>query len=279
MGFRAPVIASASEAIQCLRRLDCFVTAFLAMTIEKVAIITGAGKRVGRAVAEALRDDGWQVAAHVHRNSDAVPEGTIKVVADLAEAGAAAAMFDAVGAPVGLLVNSAARFECDGFGAVSAQEFSAHMAVNVLAPMLLIDELARRHGGGEALVVNITDAKLAAPNPDYLSYTLSKAALAGLTEISARVLGAKGIRVNAIAPSVMLPSGPQDGDQFTRVHALNPLGVGTEVADVVAAVRFLIGQRAMTGVTLQIDGGQRFMQLARDVQFIDETTARSPNER
>lgn len=216
-----------------------------------------------------MRDDGWRVAAHVHRESDAVPEGTHKVVADLAAAGFAGALFDAVGGPVGLLVNSAARFERDGFGAVSADQFAAHMAVNALAPMLLIDELARRHESGDALVVNISDAKLAAPNPDYLSYTLSKAALTGLTEVSARALAGQGIRVNAIAPSVMLPSGPQDEANFAKVHALNPLGVGTEVADVVAAVRFLIGQGAMTGVTLQIDGGQRFMQLARDVQFLE----------
>ena len=235
----------------------------------RTALVTGAGKRVGRAIAEGLRDDGWRVAAHVHREGDEVPEGTVKVIADLAAAGFAGALFDAIGAPVGLLVNSAARFERDGFGDVSADEFDAHMRVNALAPMLLTDELARRHVSGEALVINILDAKLAAPNPDYLSYTLSKAALAALTEVSARALAGRGIRVNGIAPSVMLPSGPQGQAGFDRVHALNPLGVRTEVADVVAAVRFLVGQRAMTGVTLQIDGGQRFMQLARDVQFVE----------
>ena len=251
------------------------------MTITKTALVTGAGKRVGRAIAEGLRDDGWRVAAHVHRDGDEVPEGTVKVVADLAAAGFAGALFDAIGAPVGLLVNSAARFERDGFGDVSADEFDAHMRVNVLAPMLLTDEFARRHSvgkalavgealvGGEALVINISDGKLAAPNPDYLSYTLSKAALAALTEVSARALAGRGIRVNGIAPSMMLPSGPQGQAEFDRAHALNPLGVGTAVADVVAAVRFLVGQRAMTGVTLQIDGGQRFMQLARDVQFVE----------
>lgn len=237
--------------------------------MKRTALVTGAAKRVGRAIAEGLRDDGWRVAAHVHRDGDEVPEGTVKVVADLAAAGFAGALFDAIGAPVGLLVNSAARFERDGFGDVSADEFDAHMRVNALAPMLLTDEFARRHAVGEALVINISDAKLAAPNPDYLSYTLSKAALAALTEVSARALAGRGIRVNGIAPSMMLPSGPQGQAEFDRVHALNPLGVGTEVADVVAAVRFLVGQRAMTGVTLQIDGGQRFMQLARDVQFVE----------
>ena len=121
------------------------------------------------------------------------------------------------------------------FGEASASEFDAHMAVNARAPMLLIDALARRHAAGSAaLVVNILDAKLAAPNPDYLSYTLSKYAAAGLTELAARALAGKGIRVNAIAPALMLPSGPQDDADFARVHALNPLARGVEVDDVVA---------------------------------------------
>jgi NAD(P)-dependent dehydrogenase (short-subunit alcohol dehydrogenase family) len=145
------------------------------------------------------------------------------------------------------------------------------MAVNARAPMLLIDALARRHAAGaSALVVNVLDAKLAAPNPDYLSYTLSKYAAAGLTDTAARALAGKGIRVNAIAPALMLPSGAQDEADYARVHALNPLCRGVEVDDVIAALRFLIGQPAMTGQTLTIDGGQRFMALPRDVQFLEQ---------
>jgi NAD(P)-dependent dehydrogenase (short-subunit alcohol dehydrogenase family) len=144
------------------------------------------------------------------------------------------------------------------------------MAVNARAPMLLIDALARRHAAGsEALVVNILDAKLAAPNPDFLSYTLSKYAAAGLTELAARALAGRGIRVNAIAPALMLPSGRQDEEDYRQVHALNPLARGVEVDDVIGALRFLIDQPAMTGVTLTIDGGQRFMALPRDVQFLE----------
>ena len=136
--------------------------------------------------------------------------------------------------------------------------------------MLLIDELARRHSGGDALVVNLLDAKLAAPNADFLSYSISKYALAGLSELAARAFAESGIRVNAIAPALMLPSGEQDQENFSAVHELNPLRRGIEVADVIAALRYLIDSPGMTGQTLTLDGGQRFMSLPRDVQFLEQ---------
>ena len=242
-----------------------------AVTMERTAIVTGGGKRVGAAIVAALLAGGWRVVAHVHHAEDEVPDGAIKVVADLADDGCAAAIFAAAGGPVDLLVNNAALFAFDAFGAASAAEFDAHMAVNARAPMLLIDALAKAHEAGRrALVVNMLDAKLAAPNPDYLSYTLSKYAAAGLTELAARALAGRGIRVNAVAPALMLPSGAQDEAQFAAVHALNPLARGVEVADVVGAILFLVGQPAMTGQTLVIDGGQRFMALPRDVQFLEQ---------
>jgi NAD(P)-dependent dehydrogenase (short-subunit alcohol dehydrogenase family) len=238
---------------------------------ERVAIVTGGAKRVGRQIVEALLADGWRVVAHCHHEDDTISDGAIKAVADLSDPAIGRTLFDKASAagPVRLLINNAARFADDRLGAASAAEFDSHMAVNARAPMLLIDEMARRHHGGEALVVNILDAKLAAPNPDFLSYTLSKYALAGLTEIAARALAGKGIRVNAIAPALMLPSGEQDDANFERVHKHNPLNIGVEVADVVATIRYLVDSRAMTGQTLALDGGQRFMQLDRDVQFLE----------
>ena len=242
------------------------------MAIEQsTAIVTGGGKRVGEAIVRALLGDGWTVVAHVHHDADAVPRGAVKAVADLAEPDCAARIFAAADGlpPVRLLVNNAARFAFDGFGAASADEFDAHLAVNARAPMLLIDELARRHPGGDALVVNMLDAKLAAPNADFLCYTLSKFALAGLGELAARALAEKGIRVNAIAPALMLPSGEQGRDNFDATHDYNPLRRGIEVEDVIAALRFLIDSTGMTGQTLGLDGGQRFMALHRDVQYLE----------
>jgi NAD(P)-dependent dehydrogenase (short-subunit alcohol dehydrogenase family) len=237
----------------------------------RTAIVTGGGKRVGEGIVRALLEDGWTVIAHVHRRDDGVPEGAVKVVAELADADCAQRIFTAaVGRPpVALLVNNAARFALDSLGSASAAEFDDHMAVNARAPMLLIEEFAKRKGDGDALVVNMLDAKLAAPNPDFLSYTISKFALAGLGEVAARALARKGIRVNAIAPSLMLPSGDQDETNFAAVHALTPLNRGVEVADVIAALRYLVDSTAVTGQTLVLDGGQSFMALPRDVQFLE----------
>jgi NAD(P)-dependent dehydrogenase (short-subunit alcohol dehydrogenase family) len=238
---------------------------------DRTAIVTGAGKRVGATIAKALLGDGWRVVAHVHHAGDGVPDGAAKVVADLVEADCAERIFAAADGmpPVRLLVNNAARFAHDGFGAFSAGEFDAHMAVNVRAAVLLSERFAAQHAGQrDALIVNLLDAKLGAPNPDYLSYTLSKQALAGFTELAARALASQRIRVNAIAPGLMLRSAGQSEANFAAMHDANPLGRGVAPDDVIAALRYLIAVPAVTGEVLTIDGGQRFWSLARDVQFL-----------
>jgi NAD(P)-dependent dehydrogenase (short-subunit alcohol dehydrogenase family) len=236
----------------------------------RTAIVTGAGKRVGAEIARALVADGWAVVAHVHHQADEVPAGAIKAVADLGNPDCAERIFGAAAGlpPVGLLVNNAARFAWDGFGEFSADEFDAHMAVNARAPMLLTERLAAQHQAGDALVVNLLDSKLAGPNQDYLSYTLSKTALAGFTDLAARALAAKGVRVNAVAPALMLRSPGQSEENFRAMHQSNPLGRGVEPDDVVGAIRYLVGARCVTGQVLVIDSGQRFMALERDVQFL-----------
>lgn len=242
------------------------------MAKQRTAIVTGAGKRVGAAIASALLYDGWAVLAHVHHSEDAVPDGATKVVADLAATDCADRIFAAAaGLPeIRLLVNNAARFAWDGFGEFSSGEFGAHMTVNVLAPALLVERFAALQHGDDALVVNLLDAKLAAPNPDYLSYTLSKYALAALTELAARALASRSIRVNGIAPALMLRSSGQSEENFRAMHANNPLRRGVDPDDVVAALRYLIDARSVTGQVITIDSGQRFLSLARDVQFLGE---------
>ena len=238
---------------------------------ERTAIVTGAGKRIGAHIARALVEDGWSVIAHVRNAEDDVPDGAVKAVADLADAGCAEQIFGAARglAPVRLLVNNASRFAWDGIGEFSAAEFDAHMAVNVRAPALLIDRFAGGHdASADALVLNILDSKLAAPNPDYLSYTLSKQALYGLTELAARALAPKRIRVNGVAPGLMLRSSGQSQENFAVMHASNPLRRGVEAADVLGALRYFISAPCVTGEVLVIDSGQRFMGLDRDVQFL-----------
>ena len=106
---------------------------------EKTAIVTGAGKRVGAAIAGALISDGWTVIAHVRRREDRVPDGAIQVAADLTDPQSAPTILEAAakGPPVRLLVNNAARFAWDGFGEFNPEEFDRHMAANVRAPALL----------------------------------------------------------------------------------------------------------------------------------------------
>lgn len=234
------------------------------------AIVTGAARRIGATIARALVEEGWEVVAHVHHHDDDVPEGTIRVAADLADPDCAQVIFGAASrlSPVRLLVNNAARFAWDSLGGFRPDEFARHMAVNVQAPALLIERLAAGDDVAGALVVNLLDSKLAAPNPDFLSYTLSKYALAALTEVAARALAGRGIRVNGIAPALMLRSNGQSEENFEIMHSNNPLGRGVEPKDVVAALNYLVAAEAVTGHVISIDSGQRFMELARDVQFL-----------
>ncbi|HET6941727.1 MAG TPA: SDR family oxidoreductase [Sphingomicrobium sp.] len=238
----------------------------------RTAIVTGAGKRVGSVIATRLVADGWNVVAHVHHEEDEVPGGAVKAVAELSDLSCADSIFAAAEGlpPVRLLVNNAARFAADALSQFKADELEDHMAVNLRAPILLSEAFARLHSGDDGLIVNLLDSKLVAPNPDFLSYTLSKQALAGFTELAARALAPRGIRVNAIAPALMLRSAGQTKENFERVHALNPLRRGVEPEDVVSALRYFISARAVTGETIVIDGGQRFTPPPRDVQFLED---------
>lgn len=234
------------------------------------ALVTGVRARIGKQIAEALMADGWRVVGHVREEGDAVPEGVLAVWGDLSRPDIGAHLYGQIrGDTPSLLVNSAARFEQDRLGALSSDEFDAHMATNVRAPAL-IGEAFVAALEGEGLIVNILDAKLEAPNPDYLSYTLSKAALSGWTDIAARAWAHEDVRVNAIAPALMMRSGDMSDEEFERVHDFNPLGHGVQPDELVAAIRYLIDAPSVTGKTITLDAGQRFLALPRDVAFIVE---------
>jgi NAD(P)-dependent dehydrogenase (short-subunit alcohol dehydrogenase family) len=225
---------------------------------------------VGREIACSLVADGWSVVAHVRREDDPVPDGAIPIAAELESRDGVKRIFAAAAdlPPTRLLVNNAALFAYDSADAFDPDLFDSHMAVNVRAPLLLSQSFAEHHGGGDALIVNILDSKLFALNPDFLSYTLSKQALATATGLLARAFASKGIRVNAIAPALMLRSPGQSDENFQSMHAANPLGRGVDPGDVVAAIRYLVDATKVTGQTLVIDSGHRFLQLDRDVQFL-----------
>lgn len=244
----------------------------------RTAIVTGGAKRIGAEIAAALAADSWDVLIHYRHSeqearalADRLPRSRI-VQADLAEPDGAARVIAALDgmAPPALLVNSASSFIYDSFDDFSIEAWDMHMAANARGPALLARAFAAAvPAGAGALIVNMLDAKLEQPNPDFFTYTISKIAFAGVNELLARCLAGRGVRVNAIAPSVTMVSGPQSRENFDKVHGLNALGRGVEVGEIVAALRFLISVPSITGQTITLDGGQRFLGLPRDVQFME----------
>ena len=246
-------------------------------TDPRTAIVTGGAKRIGAALVRALATDGWTVVIHCNRSRDEadalaadVGQGARVVAADLADPDVATTILAAcAGAPpLGLLVNSASRFSYDRIEDFDPAGWAAHFDVNLRAPALLTRAFAEAVTEGEtACVINMLDAKLSALNPDYFTYTLSKIGLAGLTELAARAYAPK-LRVNGIAPSVTLVSGPQSRENFEAVHTLNPLKRGVEVAEIVGALRFILATPTLNAQVITLDGGQRLMGLPRDVAFM-----------
>lgn len=252
---------------------------------NQTAIVTGGAKRIGAALVRALAEDGWHVVIHCHQSrveAEALAAeigNAVVVVGDLADPGIGDIIVAAaVGMPpLGLLVNSASRFIYDRIDDFGVDDFDTHMAINLRAPALIIRAFAAALSAGAepalsvgaepALVVNLLDAKLEALNPDFFTYTLSKIGLDGLTELTARAYAPR-LRCAAIAPAVTLVSGPQSRENFEAVHGLNPLRRGVAVAEIVAALRFIIATPTFNAQTITLDGGQRLLGLPRDVAYM-----------
>lgn len=236
-------------------------------------LITGGARRLGAAIARAVAQAGHVPVIHYARSGDGARAladelGGVAVGGDLADTGAVTELFaracDAAGGTIAGLVNSASLFEYDAPGAIDPVLAARLYAVNCIAPALLTAALAAQ--GGEGAVVNLLDQKLANPNPDFFSYTLSKAALAQATTLTAQAFAPR-IRVNAVSPGLTLPSGDQSAAEFDRTARANLLRRPVGADAVAAAVVYLLGATSVTGQNLFVDCGQRFVKRDGDVMF------------
>jgi NAD(P)-dependent dehydrogenase (short-subunit alcohol dehydrogenase family) len=267
-----------------------------------VVLVTGAAKRLGREIALALAHAGWRVAVH-YRGSEqeafqtsadcaaawaAASAGTAAkgtalqstalapisahFQADLAEEAATRALVPQVLARMGRLdavVNSAALFEHDATATFSYALLEQHLRSNTGAPILLAQALHThvQQRQAKGVVVNLLDQKLWNQNPDFLSYTLSKAALEAANTMLAMAL-APQVRVVGVAPGLTLTSHLLTDDQFKALHKLSPLGRSSTPQDVCTTVLFALQNQSITGTTLLVDGGQHLMKFERDFSLM-----------
>lgn len=239
--------------------------------------MTGAAKRIGRTIALDLARHGWDVAVHC-RASVAEAEATAAaarelgaratvLAADLADEPQAVALVPRVRQALGRIdavVHNASLFEHDDVATFTYGAMARHWQANT-APAIVLARALREAGGG--VLVNLLDQKLFAPNPDHLSYTLSKAALLSATTMLAQAL-APQVRVCGVAPGVTLHSGDMSDAEFDAAFRRTPLQRSSTPDDVARTVRFLLDSPAITGATVLVDGGQHLQPLARDVMFV-----------
>lgn len=244
-------------------------------------LVTGSAVRLGREVALAAAGNGWNLLIHCHTSRDAA-ETTARdcrdlgvqaavVQADLGDASAVETLFAQAmalsGGRITGLVNSASRFDWDDLSNASAEALHRHMDTNLFAPLLLARLLARHlPPDSSGSIVNVLDFKLRNPNPDHLTYSLSKYGLAGLTQILARQLAPR-LRVNAVSPGYILPAPGQSEADFLDRSRQTPLQRPARWQDVVAGILFLLETPSVTGQNLTIDCGVSFSTLPRDIAY------------
>ena len=257
-------------------------------TPNRTVLITGGARRLGREIALALAAGGWRVAVH-YRSSDQdaiqtvadcdqLTLGSANFEADLDDEAAARALLPRVVAamgPVHAVVNNASTFEHDDVASFSYAAMQHHLRSNTGAPIVLAQALhahvSERAAAGDAdatgAVVNLLDQKLWNPNPDFFSYTLSKAALEAAGTLLAQALAPR-VRVIGVAPGLTLTSQLLSQEKFEALHRLSPLGRSSTPQDVAATVKFALENPSITGTTLLVDGGQHLMKFERDFSLM-----------
>ena len=251
-----------------------------------MALVTGAAKRLGRAILLALAERGHDVAVHYHGSADeaeataaearALGVNARTFCADLLDEDETAALIPAVEramGPLTVLVNNASIFECDTLETATRESWDRHIGSNLRAPFMLTQAFAAQlppapERGGEpvahGLVVNMIDQRVLKPTPAFMTYSLAKAGLWALTRTSAQAL-APHIRVNAIGPGPTMQGARQSDDHFARQRAATILQRGADAEDIVRAVLYLLDAKAVTGQLICVDGGQHLAWLTPDI--------------
>jgi NAD(P)-dependent dehydrogenase (short-subunit alcohol dehydrogenase family) len=249
----------------------------------KSVLITGAAKRIGRALALDLAQAGWDVAVHCNSSiteAEQLAEAirahgrrSVVVRGNLLESNLPEVLInDASMALSGLsgLINNASVFEPDEVGSVTHESWAEHLDTNLRAPVFLSQAFARQLPAGmEGNIINIIDQRVWKLTPKFFSYTASKSALWTVTRTLAQALAPR-IRVNAIGPGAALPNIRMDKEEFAKQSRLTLLGRGTTPAEICSAARFILSQPAMTGQMIVLDGGQHLIWQTADVIEVKE---------
>ena len=243
-----------------------------------VALVTGGACRIGAQICRSLANAGHKVIIHYNSSKSeadllANELGKITSVAtiqsDLGDQEQVMKLFsksiDFFG-PIDILINNACFFEYDNLESFNMDYFNRSIAINTLSPIILSKDFASQVPDEGGILINILDQKLANPNPDYLSYTISKSAISGIIESLAIGL-APSVRVNGIAPGLTMPSPHASIESFEEVHNTTPLGRGSTAQDIGDAVLFLVSAKSVTGQIIFVDGGERLMPRSSDVLY------------
>ncbi|OAI42929.1 short-chain dehydrogenase [Rhizomicrobium sp. SCGC AG-212-E05] len=244
----------------------------------KNVLVTGAAKRLGRAIALDLAQAGWNVAIHYNGSetdaqsaAETARQSGVKaeiLQADLSQESETATLVSRAAAAIGpltALINSASLFENDDWQSATRKSWDDHIEVNLRAPLLLSQLFARQLPGGQSgNIINLIDQRVLKPTPQFLSYSVSKAGLYWLTTTLAQGMG-PDIRVNAVGPGPTLKNPRQSDADFDRQRDATILKRGADPSDICAAVRYLLDAPAVTGQMIAVDGGQHLIWQTPDV--------------
>ncbi|WP_057884010.1 SDR family oxidoreductase [Tsuneonella troitsensis] len=246
-------------------------------------LVTGGAKRIGAAISRAFGTAGWHVVIHYGRSADAAEAlaaelpSAIAIHCNLSDADAAKDMVDRLAAHLTdwrVLVNNASIFVPDDDGDIDMETFRRTLRINAGSPARMARAFltSARSAGGKR-VINLTDQKIANPNPDFFTYTMSKHALAATVPMLAMGAAAPGDRVYALAPGAILPSHDQTPDEIEVSHKLNLLRRRTEASEIADACLWLAEGWLANGETLFVDSGQHLLSQQRDVIYLGRELA------